>query len=134
MPRISTDDNNLAAGGYDVVGYFSANRAIEGSSAFETSHEGATYRFSSAENLAAFCADPGKYAPAFGGFCPFGAVMMGQCVPTDPKTFRVQDGRLLLFFNDMWEGQMFDTSQKWDEDPKGMLTKADAVWAEVSAK
>ncbi|MEZ4220603.1 MAG: YHS domain-containing (seleno)protein [Polyangiaceae bacterium] len=133
MSKLNLDDRGVIAGGYDVVAYFKSTAAVEGRSEFEATHAGAKYRFANADNKRAFEAAPEKYAPAFGGFCPFGIVAMGQCAPTNPKTFRIQDGRLLLFFNDLWEGKPFDTSAKWDEDPKQMLVKADAAWPTVGA-
>lgn len=134
MSKLNLDENGLAAGGYDVVAYFTRNAAVPGDPAHEASYQGATYRFSTSDHKRLFEQQPERYAPAFGGYCPFGIVAMGQCAPTDPKTFRVQDGRLLLFFNDLWEGQKFDTSQKWDEDPAGNLQKAEAAWPSVASK
>jgi YHS domain-containing protein len=134
MPELLTDADGLAVGGYDVVSYFSDGGPLEGDATHEVEHAGARYRFASPDNRAAFEADPERYLPSFGGYCPFAVVAMEKCVPPDHKTFRIQDGRLLLFFNDMWEGQMFDTSQKWDEDPQGMLAKANVGWGEVSRR
>ena len=134
MPKLNIDANGVAASGYDVVAYFTESSAVAGTGDHTVAHGGATYQFSSAANREEFERNTEKYLPAFGGYCPFGLVAMSQCAPTDPKTFRVQDGRLLLFFNDLWEGKPFDTSQKWDEDAAGMLQKADTAWPEVSAK
>jgi len=55
-------------------------------------------------------------------------------VPPNPETFRVQDGKLLLFFNGDFEGTPFDTSTEWDKDPAGMSTKAAANWPTVKDK
>ena len=128
MSAINKSENGLAVGGYDVVAYFKINTAVEGSSDHQITHGDAIYRFSSAANREAFQSEPEKYVPAFGGYCPFGVVAMKQLAPTDPQTFRIQDDKLLLFFNDMWEGEMFDTSKKWDEDPNGFMEKARAGW------
>ena len=60
--------SNTAVGGYDAVSYFQGG-GVEGSKDHATEYLGAEYRFSSAENLALFEADPGKYAPQYGGYC-----------------------------------------------------------------
>lgn len=39
------DDSGLAIGGYDVVSYFTANKATKGSSKFSATANGATYLF-----------------------------------------------------------------------------------------
>ena len=54
--------DDLAVGGYDPVAYFTSGKPTEGRKAFEYKYKNATWRFSTAENLAAFRADPDKYA------------------------------------------------------------------------
>ena len=49
--------NNTAVGGYDVVSFFDGE-GVEGSRDYGTTYKGAEFRFSSAENLARFEADP----------------------------------------------------------------------------
>ncbi|MGL4242704.1 MAG: YHS domain-containing (seleno)protein, partial [Beijerinckiaceae bacterium] len=48
----------VAVGGYDPVAYFTNGKPLKGSSAIVAEHEGAVWRFASAENRAAFLADP----------------------------------------------------------------------------
>ena len=55
---VSTDENQLALRGYDVVNYFTTNTAARGSVEFSAEHKGATYYFSSAKNRASFMANP----------------------------------------------------------------------------
>jgi beta-xylosidase len=38
---------------------------------------------------------------------------MDKKVPVDPKTFRIDDGKLYLFYNDFWEGKPFNTMIPW---------------------
>ncbi len=57
-----------AVQGYDVVAYFKLGRPVKGDSAYQYQWQDATWRFSSADHLAAFKADPKKYAPQYGGY------------------------------------------------------------------
>src|SRR5258706_15303756 len=78
----------LAVHGYDPVAYFTAGKPTLGSSKFEAVHEGAAYRFASDENRKAFLANPGKYAPQFGGYCTYGAAF-GKKFDGDPQSWTV---------------------------------------------
>ena len=66
----------VAIRGTDPVAYFTENRPVEGSKKFTAIHYGAEFRFTSAENLAKFTANPEKYAPQYGGYCAW-AVSLG---------------------------------------------------------
>ncbi len=68
-PVYTSTFSDLAVSGYDAVAYFKEGRPVEGRSDHEFEWNGATWRFASAENLAAFKADPEAFAPQFGGYC-----------------------------------------------------------------
>lgn len=89
-------DGNLMLGGNDAVTYFTAGKAVAGSSEIKTDHRGLTYRFASVENRRQFITNPERYAPQFGGFC---AQAMAYAVPTatDASNFKIIDGKLYLF-------------------------------------
>jgi len=89
-------DSDLMLRGNDAVAYFTAGRAVAGSSEIKTDHRGLTYRFASVENRRQFITNPERYAPQFGGFC---AQSMGHAVPaaTDANAFKIIDGKLYLF-------------------------------------
>jgi len=93
--RLNVDSNGVILKGYDVVAYFSQHKAIQGSPKYKTSHGGATYYFSSAANLAAFKANPSKYAPEFGGYCA-NSVKSKKLVDSDPTAFFVTNGKLYV--------------------------------------
>lgn len=59
--------------GYDPVAYFVMGEATPGKSKYSSKWQGAIYRFSSADNLALFKADPERYAPRYGGYCAYAA-------------------------------------------------------------
>lgn len=122
------DANNVANAGYDVVNYFVAYTAERGSKDYSTSYNGATYYFVSQTNLDAFITAPTKYLPQFDGYCAFAVAKMNQKVPVDPKTFRIEDGKLYLFFNDYWEGKPFNTKVPWVNNEADFLKLAETNW------
>jgi YHS domain-containing protein len=124
----NTNESNVVLDGYDVVAYFEAGEAVHGKRELSAEHEGGTFHFSTRETLEAFQKAPTKYAPEFGGFCAFGVAVNKAKVPTDPKTFKIQDGKLLLFFNDMYEGEKVNTKLMWQENERKLYEQAVAIW------
>lgn len=118
--------SSLAVSGYDPVAYFTDGKPVEGSSAFEYEWKGAAWRFASAENLAAFEADPEIYAPQYGGYCAW-AVSQGYTASADPDVWRIVDGKLYLNYSRA-------VQQKWERDIPGNISKADANWPKVLDK
>jgi YHS domain-containing protein len=84
--------------GLDVVSYFQPSGPVKGQAAFRQDFDGARYLFSSAQNQAAFAADPDRYLPQFGGLCATG-VAVGKELKGDPNTWKIVDGRLYLFYS-----------------------------------
>ncbi|MEM8551561.1 MAG: YHS domain-containing (seleno)protein [Pseudomonadota bacterium] len=126
------NDTGFANSGYDVVAYFDLAqapvgsdqpKAIPGSTEFTAEYNGATFAFSSAENLAKFQADPAKYAPQYDGHCAYGVAKGGK-VPGNPHLWRIVDGKLYL--NITPNVVMF-----WEEDIPGNLTTANQNWTEI---
>lgn len=115
--------SDLAVSGYDTVAYFTAGEPVEGRSNLEFEWNGATWRFSSAENLKAFKADPTAYAPQYGGYCAW-AVSQGYTAKSDPEAWRIVDGKLYLNYNK-------DIQTRWAKDIAGNIAKADANWPTV---
>lgn len=113
----------VAVKGYDVVAYFDG-QPQKGDKAFEFSHEGVTYRFTSAANAKRFKADPQAYLPQYGGYCAYAIALNGKKVDIDPQTFEIRDGKLYLFYN-AWGN---NTLKKWLEDPEGLKAQADENW------
>ncbi len=113
----------VAVKGYDVVAYFDG-QPQKGDKAFELSHEGVTYRFTSAANAKRFKADPQAYLPQYGGYCAYAIALNGKKVDIDPETFEIRDGKLYLFYN-AWGN---NTLKKWLEDPEGLKAQADENW------
>jgi len=114
--------DKLAVRGYDVVSYFSGEAKI-GDPAISSEHEGSVYYFSNEKNKDAFDATPDKYKPAYGGWCAF-AMSEGKQIDIDPRSFKVINGKLHLFYN----GVGGDTKSMWEENESERLKKAADVW------
>ncbi len=52
-------------------------------------------------------------------------------VPTDPQTFKVTDGKLYLFFNGPYEGEIVNALVPWNADEANLMKQADANWPTV---
>ena len=113
----------LAIHGYDAVAFFSDGVAKLGSATHSSVHDGATYRFSSVENLKAFEKNPKRYAPQFGGFCAFG-VSVGAKFDGDPNLWRIVDGKLYFNLN-------YDIQKNWLKDIDGNIKKAEKNWRKI---
>ena len=115
--------SDLAVGGYDPVTYFTQGEPTRGAKAHQTEWKGATWRFSSAENLAAFEASPETYAPQYGGYCAW-AVSQGQTAPGSPMHWSIVDDKLYLNNNARVKAD-------WERDIPGFIEAADANWPAV---
>ncbi|RMH15626.1 MAG: YHS domain-containing protein [Gemmatimonadetes bacterium] len=134
MALWNTNEQGVVLGGYDVVSYFERNEAVRGSADHSADFEGATFWFSSDENRRKFQEDPTRFTPAYGGFCAFAVAAKGAAVPCDPRTFKIRDGRLFLFYNDFHEGRPLNTAVLWNKDERAMLEQADRNWETLTAR
>lgn len=120
---ISDANMNIAINGYDPVAYHTVGAPTKGSAEFKAEFKGALYKFSSAENLAAFEADPMKYAPAFGGWCAVGA-SKGKKIPTQAEFFQVVDGQQYL-------NSSSGAHNRFLGDTPGTISMANENWTEI---
>lgn len=120
--------------GYDAVSYFQGSAPKKGNDKFQTKIGDVTYWFANEDNKNTFLKDPKKYEPAFGGWCAYAVADSKAKVEVDPKSFVIQDGRLLVFY-DGWLG---DTRKKWtttkDKTASVFLKEADTNWTEIKTK
>ena len=115
-----------AVQGYDVVSYQTGKRPVRGNGNYISSHKGATYQFSSKENLATFKSNPAKYVPAYGGYCAFGASVSKKFIG-DPEVWRIVDGTLYLNLDTGIQAE-------WLKDVSGRIKMADANWKKIKNK
>jgi YHS domain-containing protein len=120
--------DRLALQGYDPVAYFDGQPA-KGKPELTAEREGVVYRFASPENRARFQQSPAKYAPAYGGWCAT-AMAQGKKVEVDPKSFKVTDGRLFLFYKSI----VHDARQDWTKDESAMRRRADGEWKRLTGE
>jgi len=121
-------ENKLAIQGYDPVAYFKQNNAVKGSKEFSTYYQGATYYFSSAANKEEFKKNPATYEPQYGGWCAYAMGAKGEKVEIDPKTFKVTNGKLYLFYNKYFN----NTLPKWNTDESKLKSNADVNWSKIT--
>lgn len=118
--------SNLALSGYDPVAYFTQGKPVKGSAQFTTSWNGADWQFASAADLAAFKANPAKYAPQYGGYCAW-AVSQGYTASGDPEVWKVVGDKLYVNYN-------AEVGAKWSKNIPGFIAAANANWPKIVAK
>lgn len=120
----TTHTTAVGLGGYSPVSYLEKNKAEPGSPAIHAEYDGVTYFFTSTSQRARFIADPGRYLPAYGGYCAFGCTVKSKFVP-DPTSFKIINGRTHLFL----KNSEVDARTLWDQaDLDDAIAKADAYW------
>jgi len=119
----ATDENGVILAGYDTVAYHTKNKPVKGKAAITAVYNDAIYRFSSEGNRDLFIANPAKYAPAYGGFCAFGA-SFSKKFEVDGKAFEVVDGQLYVNKN----RDVYDT---WKKDIPGNLEQSEENWPRI---
>ena len=130
LQKYQLEKKTLGAQGYDPVAYFpegdpkGKGQPTKGDKKIVHTYNGVTYRFSSKKNRDLFKANPEKYEPAYGGWCAYAAAQETYTEP-NPKNFKIQDGRLLLFYDSLFT----DTHKLWEkEGPAALEEDADAWW------
>jgi hypothetical protein len=120
-PVSQTGDGALD--GHDPVAYFREGRAVPGDPSLTHAWNGATWRFASEDNRAAFAAEPERFAPAFGGYCAF-AVANGYTAKSDPEAFTIVEDRLYLNFDRA-------TQEQWLAERDAMIANGRRNWPGV---
>ena len=124
----NTDADNVVLDGFDVVAYRTEDRAAKGLSRYTARYDGVNFHFANQANRDAFLKDPAMYAPKYNGYCAFAMGAKGARVPANPDSFKIYNGELLVFFNDMYEEQKFNTKIPWNADERGLFSKAEQNW------
>jgi YHS domain-containing protein len=120
-------DDEIGIEGYDPVSYFTQNKAVKGKKDFAVYHQGVTYYFSTAANKEAFLKAPASYEPQYGGWCAYAMGANGEKVSIDPKTFKIVNGKLYLFYHSYFN----NTLKSWNKDESNLKSKADVNWQRI---
>jgi len=115
--------SRLALDGYDPVAYFRTGTPAKGTAAHTATWSGATWQFGSAENKAAFEANPASFAPQYGGYCAW-AVSEGYTAKGDPNYWRIVDGKLYVNYD-------ASVQRNWEKNIPGHIAKGDGNWPAV---
>ncbi len=125
VPPVSAPDG-VALQGYDTVAYFKHGEARKGKLDFAYQWKGAIWLFSTAENRAAFVADPEKFAPQYGGYCSL-SVANGKTARGSGEAWRVENGKLYLNYD-------MNVRDRWLRDVSDNIRKADEWWPKLVDK
>ena len=111
-------------GGVAIMGYDTEGKAVKGSEEFEYDWLGTPWYFANAEHRDMFAADPGKYAPQFGGYCTLGIAFDGHVSENiDPETaWRIIDGKLYFVYDPTYVEELDGPAQQ------ELLAKASVNW------
>lgn len=115
--------SDKAIRGYDTVAYFTEDKAVEGDDAYSMEYQGATWLFSSQENLDLFAENPEKYAPQYGGYCAY-AVSQNTTASIKPELFTIVDDKLYLNYSE-------SVNEKWLKEKENFIVDADKNWPDL---
>ena len=118
--------SGTAINGYDPVAYFTQGAPVRGKARHALIWKGAEWRFASAENMAAFEANPRAYAPQYGGYCAY-SMAQGQIASTEPDAWKIHQGKLYLIHNREFK-------DIWEQDIPGYISLADAQWPQILSR
>lgn len=124
----NTDQDGVVLDGYDVVSYQTEDKAVKGSPNNVAKYDGVKFYFSSNKNKSEFVKNPKKYIPKYNGYCAFAMGAKNAKVPANADTFKMYNGQLLVFFNDMYDGSKFNTKVPWNGAEKSLFSKAESNW------
>jgi len=115
--------NGVAISGYDPVAYFKRGEPVDGSDTHALRWMGSTWRFSSAENMADFEANPHAFEPQYGGYCAF-AMSKGAIANTVPEAWTIFEDKLYLNFST-------GVRTIWRGDMPGNIELANGFWPDI---
>jgi YHS domain-containing protein len=128
----NTNKAGIVLDGYDVVAYRTQAQAVKGSSQFTAEHNGVKFHFSNKAHKELFVEDPELYLPKYNGYCALAIAGKKARVPANADTFKLYNGELLVFFNDVKNGgKKFNTKVPWNQDEEALFEQAEDNWKEM---
>ena len=119
------------AEGFDVVSYFTDKKPTEGKRKFQTTFDGAKFKFNSKKNLLLFKENPKKYVPQYGGYCAYAVSVKKTKMYIDAEAYEIRDGKLYLFYSSWMSNKLTD----WKEgDTKKLQSQGDENWKVLKFK
>ncbi|WP_153799860.1 YHS domain-containing (seleno)protein [Foetidibacter luteolus] len=112
--------------GYDPVAFYKEQKPVKGIDSLAYTWKNATWFFSSAANLDSFKANPGRYAPQYGGYCAYGT-SEGHKAPTETDTWTIVDDKLYFNYNTK-------VKERWTKNQQELIEKANAQWPLIKDK
>ncbi|MCV9388591.1 YHS domain-containing (seleno)protein [Reichenbachiella ulvae] len=123
--------HGVAIDGYDPVAYFESGEAILGDPSLRVDRGDVTYHFLNGDNQLLFEKNPEKYLPAYGGWCAYAIAENNTKMQPDPTLWKIQDGKLLLFYDDWTSKITGSLLEEWETQPEEYEEKADANWSKM---
>lgn len=123
-------EDGLAIEGYDPVAYFTDHKPVKGKKEYAYTYLGVTYYFGSSSHKNLFAGNPAAYEPQYGGWCAYAMGDSGEKVEVDPKTFKILNGKLYLFYNFFFN----NTLTEWNEREAVLKNRADQNWSKIVVK
>lgn len=111
---------DVALRGRDVVSFSELGGPVAGSEEFVAEWDNSNWHFKSKENRDTFLADPERYAPEFGGYCPV-ALSRGEVKVGQTNQFTRVDEKLYLNYDKTAQEQFARNSDDY-------ILKAQAKW------
>ena len=104
----------LGLEGYCPVAISETNQWQPGNALYRSWYDGVLYQFESFESRQRFQEDPGKYVPAYGGYCT-GCMVEEDIFKQGSINFtRRYQGRLYLFPNDIVKEKFRENEEKYE--------------------
>jgi YHS domain-containing protein len=100
----------IALQGYSPVSYFTRNIAERGNPEFAVKYKDKIYHLASQQQAEVFHKSPQQFVPLFAEYCPY-SLTLGRQVRIDPTSFKIIDGKLLLFH----KSEEMDGLREWND-------------------
>lgn len=116
-------DHDVAMKEFDPVSYFSG-RPTRGNAKTSFTYKGIIYYFATEANRETFKKAPGKYEPAYGGWCAYTMATTGERYKISPNTYKIINGKLFLFSDFNGKNALL----LWNQNEKKFKKAADQNW------
>lgn len=124
----------IAIAGFDTVAFFTQRTATPGKPHHSMEWMGATWLFSSDENLQLFKSNPEAYAPQYGGHCAYGISENYLSKKPPNGLFDIVEGKLYLFPQGSRYPDGAYISWLSDGGPTRRIPTGDRNWQTLKAK